>query len=76
MGKRLVAQWESRGGASFFVLYEDRWGYGYVANQAGGGIDAASDQEAIAYVERPTRWGRWVDAFQEMGNKTPMKRII
>lgn len=77
MAKRLVARWESRGGAYFFEIYHDKWGYTYSASGAGGVLgNFEHDADAIAYAEQPTPWGRWLDKSQPAANKTPMKRVL
>lgn len=72
-GRRLVARWESRGGASVVELWKQEGsGWSYRATGAGGylGNHFASDAEAVATLELR------VGDFQPDRNKTPMRRVV
>lgn len=72
MKKKIIARWESRGGAHWVELYRDEYGYGYSANDASGFLGRlATDSHAILLV------GDKVDSgyFLPDAARTPMRRI-
>lgn len=76
---RLVARWESRGGAHVVELWKPEGaGYSYRATGGGGSCGiVGTDADAIAYMERDMGWGdgtRAVDLHQPDANTTPMRR--
>jgi hypothetical protein len=59
---RLVKSWQTKGGRYYYDLYYNKWGYHYKGGDykgqakhrgtSGGGIEAASDEEAIQKMEK------------------------
>ena len=80
---RVVATWESRGGASWVVVLHTATGYEMLAAGSAGPVtdgrtaEPTTDAEAIACMEAPTAWDagkRRVDINQPDANRTPMRR--
>jgi len=71
-GKRLVARWESKGGAHIVELWKlDGSGYSYSATGGSGylGNDLTNDAEAIKVMEPRA------NSFQPDRNRTPMQLV-
>jgi hypothetical protein len=67
---KVIAIWESKGGASRVSLTRDEWGYfTYRANNAVGMVDEITAEDAIASLAAR------VNDFQPDKNKAPMHRI-
>ena len=70
---RLIARWESRGGAHAVELWKQEGsGWSYRATGAGGylGNSFRDDVEALAAFQPR------VNDFQPDSNKTPMRRVV
>ena len=72
MGKKLIARWESTSHKHWVNMFQDDYGYSYVAPGAGGGLSANTEHAAICEMETRVQFGY----FQPDANKRPMKRVI
>jgi hypothetical protein len=70
--KQIIARWESKSGKHYAELYEDRWGFGYTSNKAGGFLGSISRGTALEIMNGKIVMGY----FQPDKNKTPMKQVI
>ncbi len=69
MDRKMIARWESRGGAHWVEVFRDEYGYSYKANGAGGFI--GSSQEALDLLNLRIAKGD----FLPDAAKTPMRQV-
>ena len=67
--RQVIARWESKRGKDWVEVYKDDYGYGYTASGGGGWFGDATEEQALANMQRQIEAGCWCS------QKTPMKRV-